>query len=53
MAEIVWTERASQWMQDIYNHIAEDNPVAAMRMVESIQKKAMLLSNVPGTRLSI
>jgi plasmid stabilization system protein ParE len=47
MAEIIWTERASQWMQDIYNHIAEDNPVAAMRMVESIQKKAMLLSKFP------
>ena len=47
MAEIVWTERASTWLRDIYDYIAEDNPAAAMRMVESIQKKAMLLSKFP------
>ena len=47
MAEVVWTERASNWLQDIYNYIAEDNPAAAMRTVEAIYNKAMLLSNFP------
>jgi toxin ParE1/3/4 len=47
MAEIVWTKRASRWLQDVYDYIAQDNPAAAMRMVEAIQKKAMLLSDFP------
>ena len=33
--------------RDIHDYIAQDNPVAAMRMVESIHDKAMLLSKFP------
>lgn len=47
MAEVVWTERASAWLRDIYDYIAQDNPAAAMRMVEAIREKAMLLAKFP------
>ncbi len=47
MAEVVWTERASAWLRDIYDYIAQDNPAAAMRMVEAIREKAMSLSMFP------
>jgi toxin ParE1/3/4 len=47
MAEIVWTERASGWLEDIFDYIAQDNPAAAIRTVEAIQNKAMLLAEFP------
>ena len=47
MAEVVWTERASAWLQDIYDYIAKDSPATAMRMVEAIHNKAMLLAEFP------
>jgi len=47
MAEVVWTERASSWLQDIYDYIAEENPAAAKRTIEAIYNKAMLLSRFP------
>ena len=47
MAEVVWTERASAWLQDIHDYIAQDSPAAAMHMVEAIHNKAMLLEEFP------
>jgi len=28
MAEIRWSHEAEQWLRDIYEYIAEDNPTA-------------------------
>ena len=47
MAEVAWTEKATAWLQDIYDYIAQDNPAAAIRTVEAIYNKAMLLSEFP------
>ncbi len=29
MAELRWTKEAEQWLQDIHEYIARDNPTAA------------------------
>ena len=47
MAEVVWSERALAWLDDILRYIAKDNPSAAKRTVEAIYDKAMLLSKFP------
>jgi plasmid stabilization system protein ParE len=47
MAEVVWTERAIGWLQDIYDYIAKDNPAAAICTVEAIYDKARLLAEFP------
>jgi plasmid stabilization system protein ParE len=47
MAEVVWTEKATAWLQNIYDYIAQDNPAAAKRTVEAIYNKALLLSEFP------
>jgi toxin ParE1/3/4 len=47
MAEVVWTERAAAWLQDIYDYIAQDSPAAATRTVEAIYNKVSLLSEFP------
>ena len=47
MAEIGWTDEAAQWLRDIYGYIAEDNPKAAGRVVESIYQRTQLLRQFP------
>jgi toxin ParE1/3/4 len=47
MAEIVWSDRALAWLDDIFQYIAEDNPSAAMRTVKALYDKTMLLSKFP------
>jgi toxin ParE1/3/4 len=47
MAQVVWSERALAWLDDICNYIAQDNPAAAIRTVNAIYDKAMLLSDFP------
>lgn len=39
MAKINWTSEAERWLRDIYDYIAEDNPDAAIRVVEDIYKR--------------
>lgn len=53
MAKIIWTEKASQWMDRIYHYIAADKPSAALILIESIYKKVSLLTELPelGYRL--
>ena len=48
MAEVRWTEESVQWLQDIHDYIASDNPSAAARVVESIYQKAQILIDQPG-----
>ena len=47
MAKINWTSEAERWLRDIYDYIAEDNPDAAIRVVEGIYEKAQTLHRFP------
>ena len=48
MAEVRWTEESVQWLRDIYDYIASDNPAAEARVVDSIYQKAQVLIDQPG-----
>jgi toxin ParE1/3/4 len=47
MARLNWTQEAETWLRDIYEYIAQDNPVAAARVVEGIYERAQILSEFP------
>ncbi len=47
MAEIRWSHEAEQWLREIYEYIAQDNPTAADKVVSGIYDKAQLLSDFP------
>ena len=47
MAEIRWTEESVQWLRDIHDYIAADNPAAAANVVNSIYTKVQLLVDNP------
>ena len=43
MANLRWTAEAENWLKDIYDYIAVDNPVAAIDTVEGIYERAQVL----------
>jgi plasmid stabilization system protein ParE len=47
MAEIKWTEEATIWLENIFDYIAEENPLAAQRVVEGIYDKTQILKSFP------
>ncbi|MEK6596033.1 MAG: type II toxin-antitoxin system RelE/ParE family toxin, partial [Pseudomonadota bacterium] len=47
MVEIVWTEEAERWLQDIHDYIAEDNPAAASKVIAGIFEKTQVLQRFP------
>lgn len=47
MARLNWTQEAETWLRDIYEYIAQDNPVAAARVVEGIYERVQVLSEFP------
>ena len=47
MAEINWTAEAEQWLKDIHDYIAQDNPEAASRVINTIYAKVQLLKRFP------
>jgi plasmid stabilization system protein ParE len=47
MAQITWTNEAFRWLEDIFEHIAADNPDAASRTVEGIFERAQVLAQYP------
>ena len=47
MAELRWTREAEQWLKDILEYIARDNPAAAGKVVAGIYHKAQLLREFP------
>ncbi len=47
MAKIRWSHEAEQWLREIYEYIAQDNPTAAGKVVSGIYDKAQLLSDFP------
>lgn len=55
MAELRWTAEALGWLEDIYRYIAEDNPIAAVKVMDGMIAKAELLRDFPdiGSRLRV
>ena len=47
MADIIWTEEALRWLEDIFEYIAADNPSAAGRTVQGIYERAQDLASFP------
>lgn len=47
MVEIVWTEEALRWLQEIFTYISEDSPTAARKVVSGIYDKVQLLKDFP------
>jgi toxin ParE1/3/4 len=47
LAQITWTEEAQQWLRDIHDYIALDDPASAHRTVLNIFLKAQLLATYP------
>lgn len=47
MAEISWTGEAQRWLDDIFEYIAADNPLAAARTVQGIYERAQNLKRFP------
>ncbi|MGA8261661.1 MAG: type II toxin-antitoxin system RelE/ParE family toxin [Arenicellales bacterium] len=47
MAEVNWTLEAQKWLEDIFEHIAEDNPRAAADVVTEIYERSQFLSDHP------
>ncbi len=47
MAKINWTKEAENWLKIIFNHIAEDNKNAAIKLVTSIHQKTEILKKFP------
>ena len=47
MAEIEWTEEGERRLRSVHDYIAEDNPMAAERVVVEIYEKVQLLRQHP------
>ena len=47
MAELNWTDEAQQWLEDIFEYIAQENPPAARRVVLEIYERAQILKDFP------
>lgn len=47
MAKLRWTREAEQWLKDIHDYIASDNPAAAHKVIAGIYDKAQLLRDFP------
>jgi len=47
MAQINWTNEAEQWLRDIFDYIAQDNPAAAEGVVNGIYRRTQILLTFP------
>lgn len=47
MGQVVWTAEAERWLSEIHDHIAQDNPAAALRTVRGIYEKGLSLADFP------
>ena len=48
MAEIVWAVESELWLHEIYEYIALDNPRYALKTVNKIREKVLLLKEFPN-----
>lgn len=47
MAKLRWTREAEQWLKDIHDYIAAENPAAAQKVIGGIYDKSQLLREFP------
>jgi plasmid stabilization system protein ParE len=47
MAEIRWIEETLKWLLNINEYIAEDNPIAAQKVVDEIYERIQILELFP------
>jgi toxin ParE1/3/4 len=47
MAQVRWTEEASQWLHTIHDYIAVESPRSAQKVVKGIYERAQLLADFP------
>jgi plasmid stabilization system protein ParE len=47
MAEIVWTQEAVQWLEEIFEYVAGENPHAAGSVTSGIFDRAQILRDFP------
>ena len=47
MAKVVWTAEAERWLLRIHDYIAADKPAAAFEVVESLYRRAEILTEFP------
>lgn len=47
MGRVRWTREAEQWLREIHDYIAQDNPAAAQRTVHGIAERAATLNRFP------
>lgn len=45
MVDINWTNEAEFWLKDIHDHIAQDNPRIAKKVVNDIYQKVQILKS--------
>jgi plasmid stabilization system protein ParE len=45
MAKIRWTDEAVNWLQDIHDYIAKDNPKIANKVVNDIFDKVQIFQS--------
>ena len=48
MGQIRWTEKSSKNLEAIYNYIANDSKVYAVRFIKSLIKSIAILKNQPN-----
>jgi toxin ParE1/3/4 len=48
MAKLNWTAESERWLRDIHDYIANDNPTAAVAVVNGIYERAQLLEKFPA-----
>ena len=47
MEKVIWSQEARDWLREIHDYIAADNPAAAERTIAGITAKAQILSRFP------
>jgi plasmid stabilization system protein ParE len=47
MVNINWTDKATYWLKDIHDYIAQNNPKIAKKVVNEIFTKTQILSTFP------
>jgi plasmid stabilization system protein ParE len=47
LAKVVWTAEAERWLLRIHDYIASDKPAAGFEVVESLYRRAEILTEFP------
>ena len=47
MGRVRWTEAAARWLEAIHDHVAQDSPETALRVVREIHRRAETLTRFP------